>query len=33
VQKENPAVRFYQRLGYENVSESKEEFIMVKGLG
>ena len=32
VQKENAAVRFYQRLGYETVRENDEEFIMVKDL-
>ncbi|MDR0499899.1 MAG: GNAT family N-acetyltransferase [Coriobacteriales bacterium] len=32
VQKESPAVRFYKRLGYESMSESKGEFIMVKSL-
>lgn len=32
VQKMNAAVRFYQRLGYETVRESVEEFIMVKDL-
>ncbi len=32
VQKENAAVRFYERLGYETVRESDEEFIMVKDL-
>jgi len=32
VQKENPAVNFYQRLGYEVVNENSEEFIMVKTL-
>ncbi len=32
VQKENAAVRFYQRLGYKTVRESDEEYIMVKDL-
>jgi ribosomal protein S18 acetylase RimI-like enzyme len=32
VQKENAAVRFYQRLGYKTVRESGEEYIMVKEL-
>jgi ribosomal protein S18 acetylase RimI-like enzyme len=32
VQKENAAVRFYQRLGYKTVRESGEEYIMVKDL-
>ena len=32
VQKENAAVRFYQRLGYETIRESDEEFIMIKDL-
>jgi len=32
VQKENPAVRFYQRLGYKTIRESDEEYIMVKDL-
>ncbi len=32
VQKENAAVRFYQRLGYITVRESAEEYIMVKDL-
>ena len=32
VQQRNAAVRFYQRLGYETVRESEEEFIMVKNL-
>jgi ribosomal protein S18 acetylase RimI-like enzyme len=32
VQKENAAVRFYQRLGYRTVRESDEEYIMVKDL-
>ena len=30
VQKENPAVRFYHRLGYYTKRESPEEFIMLK---
>jgi len=30
VQKENPAVRFYQRLGYNIVRETDEEYIMLK---
>jgi ribosomal protein S18 acetylase RimI-like enzyme len=29
VQKENSAVRFYQRLGYKTIRESSEEYIMV----
>jgi ribosomal protein S18 acetylase RimI-like enzyme len=32
VQKENAAVRFYQRLGYKTVCESAEEYIMVKSI-
>ena len=32
VQKENPAVRFYQRLGYKTIRESDEEYIMLKDL-
>jgi ribosomal protein S18 acetylase RimI-like enzyme len=32
VQKENAAVRFYQRLGYETVRENDEEYIMVHRL-
>ncbi len=32
VQKENTAVKFYQRLGYITVRESVEEYIMVKDL-
>jgi len=32
VQKENPAVRFYLRLGYEIVEEKSEEYLMVKRL-
>ena len=30
VQKENPAVNFYLRLGYEIASENDEEFVMIK---
>jgi ribosomal protein S18 acetylase RimI-like enzyme len=30
VQKENPAVRFYKRLGYDIVHEAEEEYIMLK---
>ena len=32
VQKENPAVNFYLRLGYEVISEKSEEYLMVKNL-
>ena len=32
VQKENPAVNFYLRLGYEIVKEKSEEYLMVKKL-
>ena len=32
VQKENPAVSFYLRLGYDIISESSEEYLMVKKL-
>ena len=32
VQKENPASRFYQRLGYEVLREKEEEWLMVKQL-
>ena len=32
VQKENPAVNFYLRLGYDIISESSEEYLMVKKL-
>ena len=32
VQKENPAVNFYLRLGYEVVEEKLEEYLMVKHL-
>jgi len=32
VQKENPAVRFYQRLGYKTIREMDEEYLMVKEL-
>jgi len=32
VQKENSAVNFYLRLGYEIVSENDEEFVMIKKL-
>ncbi|MDR1641451.1 MAG: GNAT family N-acetyltransferase [Clostridiales bacterium] len=32
VQKANPAARLYQRLGYNIIHESPEEFIMVKKL-
>ena len=32
VQKENPAVKFYHRLGYETISQNDEEYIMVKNL-
>jgi ribosomal protein S18 acetylase RimI-like enzyme len=33
VQKENPAVRFYKRLGYKTVSENDKAYIMVRDLG
>lgn len=33
VQKANPAVRLYQRLGYEIIRENHDDFIMVKQLG
>lgn len=33
VQKANPAVRFYERLGYEVLRENAGDFIMVKELG
>jgi ribosomal protein S18 acetylase RimI-like enzyme len=33
VQKENPAVRFYKRLGYKTVSENDNDCIMVRDLG
>jgi len=32
VQKENPAVSFYLRLGYEIIRENSEEYLMVKKL-
>ena len=32
VQKANPAVRFYERLGYEVIGTSDEEFVMMKKL-
>ena len=32
VQKENPAVNFYLRLGYEVTDENDEEYVMVKNL-
>jgi ribosomal protein S18 acetylase RimI-like enzyme len=32
VQKENPAVRLYRRLGYEIIKENAEDFIMIKRL-
>ena len=32
VQKENPAVNFYLRLGYEIIDERTEEYLMVKRL-
>jgi len=32
VQKNNPAARFYKRLGYEIIEEKAEEYIMVKQL-
>ena len=32
VQKENPAVRFYLRLGYKIIEEKIEEYLMVKEL-
>ncbi len=32
VQKENPAVNFYLRLGYEIIGEKPEEYLMVKKL-
>lgn len=32
VQKENPAMSFYERLGYKIVKEEAEEFLMVKQL-
>ena len=32
VQKQNPAVRFYLRLGYEVLEEKSEEYLMVKKL-
>ena len=32
VQKENPAVRFYLRLGYEIIEEKTEEYLMIKML-
>ena len=32
VQKENPAVRLYQRLGFWTVKETSEEYIMIKSL-
>jgi ribosomal protein S18 acetylase RimI-like enzyme len=32
VQKENAAVRFYERLGYKIIRESDEEYIMVKNI-
>jgi GNAT superfamily N-acetyltransferase len=32
VQKENPALRLYERMGYKTVRENDEDFIMVKDL-
>ena len=32
VQKENPAVNFYLRLGYEKIGEKPEEYLMLKKL-
>ena len=32
VQKGNPAVNFYLRLGYEIIRENSEEYLMVKKL-
>jgi ribosomal protein S18 acetylase RimI-like enzyme len=32
VQKENPASKFYLRLGYEIISENSEEYLMIKKL-
>ncbi|MCL2387422.1 MAG: GNAT family N-acetyltransferase [Defluviitaleaceae bacterium] len=32
VQKENPATRLYQRLGYEILRENDEDWIMLRGL-
>jgi len=32
VQKENPAVRLYQRVGYKVLYENEEDYIMIKGL-
>ena len=32
VQKENPAVNFYLRLGYEIIREKPEEYLMIKAL-
>jgi ribosomal protein S18 acetylase RimI-like enzyme len=32
VQKANPAVRLYQRMGYEIIRENSEDYIMVKNL-
>jgi ribosomal protein S18 acetylase RimI-like enzyme len=32
VQKENPAVHLYQRLGFKVIRESEEEYIMVSAL-
>ena len=32
VQKENPGVNFYFSLGYERVSETSDEYLMVKKL-
>lgn len=33
VQKDNPAVRFYKRLGYEITEEKSDDYIMVRELG
>jgi ribosomal protein S18 acetylase RimI-like enzyme len=32
VQKENPAARLYQRMGYEIVGENEDDYIMIKTL-
>jgi ribosomal protein S18 acetylase RimI-like enzyme len=32
VQKENPALRLYERMGYKTIRENDEDFIMVKDL-
>jgi ribosomal protein S18 acetylase RimI-like enzyme len=32
VQKENPAVRFYKRLGYTIIDENTEDYLMIKHL-